>query len=53
MKTYSDYTEGRKRYVDRSHLNMAYGGDPMPPWEELSDEEQNRWEKRAESVDES
>lgn len=48
MKTYKDYSPGHKLYVNRRDLNTAYGGDPIPEWHELTEEEQQRWEKRAE-----
>jgi len=47
--TYGDYSAARKLYVDHKDMNSAYGGSPMPSWENLSEDEKEVWRERAES----
>lgn len=39
--------DAKELYEYHRDMNTASGGDPMPYWEELSDEEKEDWKRRA------
>ena len=39
--------DAKELYKYHRDMNTASGGDPMPYWEELSDEEKEDWKRRA------
>lgn len=49
----NNHSPGWQYFVDRQHMNMAYGGEvDARDWDDLSDEEKERYEALAENAKE-